>query len=246
MNKYMHKCFIKRKKGISMKKIFKGIRKKKLAFTLAEVLITLGIIGVVAAITIPMLRSAFYEKQTVSRLLETQSILSQAIKSAEEEYGEVGGWDITGQNEASAKVIADKIKPFLKLALDCGGMDAEGKCFSSSYYKFLNGTNHYELYAVSRSKYKFMLLNGTSFAVQPLFGNLNNFQINIDVNGPSKPNIVGKDLFLFQYNGETRSLYPMGAPSSIYSYRTTCSSKNSIGYGCAYYVTQFQNMKYLH
>ena len=228
-----------------MKKFFKGIRKKKLAFTLAEVLITLGIIGVVAAITIPMLRSAFYEKQTVSRLLETQSILSQAIKSAEEEYGEVGGWDITGQNEASAKVIADKIKPFLKLALDCGGMDAEGKCFSSSYYKFLDGTNHYELYTVSLSKYKLMLLNGTSFAVQPLFGNLNNFQINIDVNGPSKPNIVGKDLFLFQYNGETRSLYPMGAPSSIYPYQTNCT-KNSTGLGCAYYVTQFQNMKYLH
>ena len=218
--------------------------KKKLAFTLAEVLITLGIIGVVAAITIPMLRSAFYEKQTVSRLLETQSILSQAIKSAEEEYGEVGGWDITGQNEASAKVIADKIKPFLKLALDCGNFDENGACFPQSSYKALNGGSATN-YASERRKYKFMLLNGVSFTVQPIYRNLNNFQINIDVNGPSKPNIVGKDLFLFQYNGETRSLYPMGAPSSIYPYQTNCT-KNSAGLGCAYYVTQFQNMKYLH
>ena len=218
---------------------------KKAAFTLAETLITLGIIGVVAAITIPMLRSAFYEKQTVSRLLETQSILSQAIKSAEEEYGEVGGWDITGQNEESAKVIADKVKPFLKFALDCGGMDAEGKCFSSSSYKTLNGYKLSDKYSTNLAKYKFVLLNGSSVLFQPIGSNLNNIQVNIDVNGPSKPNIVGKDLFLFQYNGETRSLYPMGAPSSLYPYQTYCT-KNSTGWGCAYYVTQFQNMKYLH
>lgn len=58
--------------------------KVKCGFTLAEVLITLGIIGVVAAITIPTLIHTYYEKQTVSRLLETTSILSQAIKTSEE------------------------------------------------------------------------------------------------------------------------------------------------------------------
>ena len=41
--------------------------KVKYGFTLAEVLITLGIIGVVAAITIPGLMSKYYEHQTVAR-----------------------------------------------------------------------------------------------------------------------------------------------------------------------------------
>lgn len=60
-------------------------------FTLAETLITLGIIGVVAAITIPNLQKSYFEK-TVSTLRETQSILSQAIRMAEEENGDVSGW----------------------------------------------------------------------------------------------------------------------------------------------------------
>ena len=45
--------------------------KIKFAFTLAEVLITLGIIGVVAAMTIPTLMQKYYEKQTVAKLKET-------------------------------------------------------------------------------------------------------------------------------------------------------------------------------
>ncbi len=65
---------------------------KNNAFTLAEVLITLGIIGVVAAMTIPNLIQSNFEKRTVTILRETQSILSQAIRMAEEEYGDVSGW----------------------------------------------------------------------------------------------------------------------------------------------------------
>ena len=61
--------------------------KIKFAFTLAEVLITLGIIGVVAAMTIPTLMQKYYEKQTVAKLKETYSILSQALKSASQEEG---------------------------------------------------------------------------------------------------------------------------------------------------------------
>lgn len=41
---------------------------KKAAFTLAEVLITLGIIGVVAAMTMPSLIQNYQEKATVTKL----------------------------------------------------------------------------------------------------------------------------------------------------------------------------------
>lgn len=60
---------------------------KKSAFTLAEVLITLGIIGVVAAMTIPTLLAKYQEKQTVTKLKQTYSILSQAIRSVQEDVG---------------------------------------------------------------------------------------------------------------------------------------------------------------
>ena len=60
-------------------KLYKG-------FTLTEILITLGIIGIISAISIPALLQKNYEKRTIVKLRQTQSILTQAIKMAEEEY----------------------------------------------------------------------------------------------------------------------------------------------------------------
>lgn len=55
---------------------FKNI---KYGFTLAEVLITLGIIGVVAAMTMPSLIASHKEKETVSKLKKVYSTLSNAF-----------------------------------------------------------------------------------------------------------------------------------------------------------------------
>src|SRR5574344_629312 len=56
--------------------------KKHIAFTLAEVLITLAIIGVVAALTIPTLIKNYQQKQYETQLKKTYSTLSQAFQSA--------------------------------------------------------------------------------------------------------------------------------------------------------------------
>ena len=53
--------------------------KSKKGFTLAEVLITLGIIGIVAALTLPSLVSNYRKKVTAAKLKQTYSILSNAI-----------------------------------------------------------------------------------------------------------------------------------------------------------------------
>ena len=66
--------------------------KSKSGFTLAEVLITLGIIGVVAAMTIPTLIERYKEQELVTRWFKFYSLLQQAIKLAEEEYGDHTTW----------------------------------------------------------------------------------------------------------------------------------------------------------
>lgn len=58
------------------------------AFTLAEVLITLGIIGIVAALTIPSIISAYRKRVTETKLKQTYSILSTALTNAEAQLGE--------------------------------------------------------------------------------------------------------------------------------------------------------------
>ena len=135
----------------------------KLAFTLVEILITLGIIGVVAAMTIPNLIQNSIEKRTVSQLREVQSILSQAVRSAEEEYGDVTGWGLTGNNKQSALIIAERLKPYLKLAQDCGTNDNKFNCFPNVKYDLLSKNGKVNtIYATNEKYYKVKLLNGIS------------------------------------------------------------------------------------
>lgn len=58
---------------------------KKKAFTLAEVLITLGIIGVVAALTMPSLMSNYRRKVAETQLKQTYSILLNAVTKGEQQ-----------------------------------------------------------------------------------------------------------------------------------------------------------------
>ena len=60
---------------------------RKAAFTLAEVLITLGIIGVVAALTIPALIVNYKEKEIITKAKKNYSVAMQALQLAQAEYG---------------------------------------------------------------------------------------------------------------------------------------------------------------
>lgn len=72
--------------------------KKSNAFTLAEVLITLGIIGIVAAMTMPTLIQKNNNRVVETRLMKFYSAINQAIKMAEVDYGDKIYWweDVKG------------------------------------------------------------------------------------------------------------------------------------------------------
>ena len=63
------------------------VSSKKVAFTLAEILITLGIIGIVAALTIPTLISKYQEKVLENQFKKSYAILNQALLSAQSQFG---------------------------------------------------------------------------------------------------------------------------------------------------------------
>ena len=67
----------------------------RLGFTLAEVLITLGIIGVVAAMTMPSLITNYQKKQTISQLKKSYSVVSQALVSSQAENGNIEEWNLS-------------------------------------------------------------------------------------------------------------------------------------------------------
>lgn len=72
-----------------MKKSFE----KGYGFTLAEVLITLGIIGVVAALTLPNLLVNYRKTVTVNKVKKFYSMMSQATNASMAENGPMGSWD---------------------------------------------------------------------------------------------------------------------------------------------------------
>ena len=87
-------------------------------FTLAEVLITLGIIGVVAALTIPTLISSFNKKIVETRLVNFYSTINNAIELAEVEQGHISTWDYKSTIDIFERFLA----PYLKV-LKCEKTD---------------------------------------------------------------------------------------------------------------------------
>ena len=134
--------------------------KKNFGFTLAEVLITLTIIGVIAVLTIPNLMQKWQDQHTVSAVKEAYAILDNAFKMAIREEGAPvtdWAWPTTDwwYYKINGNYLAEKLMPFLKVKTYCGsvvnGSDEIVKsCFSFKgskqygdwkYYKALNGSN---------------------------------------------------------------------------------------------------------
>lgn len=65
---------------------------KYIAFTLAETLIVMGIIGVVAALTIPNLNSSTADKEKVAKVKKIYQNLDDAISRAHAVYGPQDEW----------------------------------------------------------------------------------------------------------------------------------------------------------
>ena len=211
---------------------------KKVAFTLAEVLITLAIIGVVAALTLPTLNKKIKDLREMSRLKQTYSTISQAIKLSQIEYGEVGTWGIEGVEVEDAELIANKLKPYLKIAIDCG-VTNDKKCIYDGKYKYLKEYNTNNAtssdYGRQNNYYKIVLQNGIAIWWRGGNSEVALIVVFIDLNGKKGPNCWGKDLFAFEYSEKSKAFVPFGHPNGTVPYTTSCTP-NSTGYGCTYYA----------
>ena len=142
-------------------------------FTLSEVLITLGIIGVVAAITLSSLIQKHKKLETTARLKKFYSIMGQAITLSENEYGALN--DLLEPN-ANKNKVEDWFNKYL-----------------SKYLEFeKSGKTTYRGFTV-------YLADGTSFYIWKA----NCTEIYFDTNGDKKPNTMGKDQFNFMLCSES-------------------------------------------
>ena len=224
--------------------------RKRTAFTLAEVFITLGIIGIVAALTLPTLTSRYQEKVFITRLEKTYSILVSAYKLAVEENGSSTGWGLSF-DEDGATLLAEKMKPYLNVTKDCG-IDKKQMCLPDRYYdykgQFLNyaGTQANSAYVVALADGTVLQFRGqdSSHALFP-----DGF-IYVDLNGKKRPNRYGVDVFGFDIYDDTLS--PMGQLHSKrntygWSYCKSATEESILAYGwaCTAWVLVNKNMDYI-
>ena len=112
---------------------------RRAAFTLAEVLITLGIIGVVAALTMPALIQNYTHSVAEARLKKFYSIMNQAILQSIVDNGEVESWtyfnddikdeegNIVNQADKNDESFQKYLAPYLKITHKKEAKDHSGK-----------------------------------------------------------------------------------------------------------------------
>ena len=212
---------------------------KKCAFTLAEVLITLGIIGVVAAITLPILVQNYQKKVTLERLRSTYSIISQAVRNSEVDNGPLETWDIpysvwgNGTYNAGKQFFEIYLKPYLKYVKECGYLTDE--CWPKEV-KAQNGLKATYRSAETNYTYSVVLSNGVVIGFAP--NNRGCMQIYTDINGRSNPNTIGKDnynIIIVAQRENASNIIKDVSKSGVYFFgsgfdRTKLLNDNS--YGC--------------
>lgn len=103
----------------------------KNGFTLAEVLITLGIIGVVAAMTLPTLLQKKHEKELISQTKKVYADINSAFLMSQHDYGVIGDNSFLFNATDDAKTVAKNLIKYFNGAKLCEKASQKG---CSTYY----------------------------------------------------------------------------------------------------------------
>ena len=166
-----------------------GLKFSTTAFTLVEVLVVIAIIGVVAAMSLPILLSgATSYKEQIAKVKKAYSALSNAYEKAQLTYDEADGWAALARanGEDESKFFADKMSEFLSISKkkDNVVLLFDGMLVTFNLNKYATDSVHY-----SGSRY---------------LGS-----IDVDIDGPEKgKNEYGKDKFVFDVTD--KGIYPEG------------------------------------
>ena len=175
--------------------------KKKFAFTLAEVLITLGIIGIVAAMTIPTLISNYQKKQTVTKLQKAISILNQAYKLSFDDVGEPTIEE--SFNMGSEQYFQTYWAPYIKVLTMCSTYNQCGYKKENPWVFANNNVSNTKVVTTDKRAtfytpdgFLYVIFTAMGDKTQPSGFKKNDLVI-VDINGHEGPNKFGRDVFFF-------------------------------------------------
>ena len=200
----------------------------KKGFTLSEVLVTLGIIGVVSAMTVPTLMQNYQRKTYVAQLHKFYNELSQASIRY---MAERNALNLKEAGLKSDTAVDNFLKSNFKVIKTC---TKQADCMAPSYKKMSGATS----WSSSRKMYM-VLASGASFGYGAVT-NSNDIAISfdLDINGQQGPNVVGRDFFVISLysNGLLDESVPHLAPATKEErenmYQSGCIANNANWTGC--------------
>lgn len=213
--------------------IFYKTKFKHLAFTLAEVLITLGIIGIVAAMTIPTLYGSMQKRQTVAKLQKAISLINQAYKLSYNDNGDLTASEVMGIG--TENYFNMYWAPYIKAEVcktytQCG--------YNSAFpLKKLNNTKYDIQVVAPDARTTFLTPEGSIFIILTYSGgdtiNVDS-NVFVDINGGKLPNTVGKDVFVLTriQNEHGVEIVPLGNTLPANKIDSNCTKGGSGSY-CA-------------
>ena len=193
---------------------------KSAAFTLAEVLVTLGIIGVVSAMTVPTLMQNYQRQSYVTQLHKTYNEFTQAFLQYKNDRNAL--W-LTEAGHTRHQDMMPFMKQYFKVVQECGTTSTP--CFASSYKNQNGGT--YVVDTLNRGgTYYGVLASGVSFGIMydaldtgTIYTDDFSYRIVVDINGKKGPNIYGRDLFVMY-------VFPDGV-IDVFQANPACRENNS-------------------
>ena len=192
--------------------------KVKLGFTLAEILITLGVIGVVAAMTIPTLMSAYNRHVVETRLYKIHSSFMQGIRMAQANSDSnftvqnptTGKEDVNGFSWENSKLVFDEyFAPVFKIS-HTYPKGTIFKVYSTDGQAQVNGAGDVNTYQIA-------LLDGTVLGFTKFGGQNTRFYLDITINPTRKKLISGRDTFFIQYSDDGEGNFQIYNPYSTIS-----------------------------
>lgn len=177
----------------------------KKGLSLAEILITVGIIGIVAVITIPTLINEHKKIVTVNKLKKNYTLFAQVVQMSERDNETVENWDYSLSNNEFAEKYFLPYLPNAKKSNNKYSIYALGGKQTSLFANILSGG-----YA---GAYMYSLPDGTLFGTCNAYSEYNPLFLSVivvDLNGIKGPNIAGKDVFHFALNRFTKKFEMLG------------------------------------
>lgn len=162
---------------------------KKFAFTLSEVLVTLGIIGVISALTVPTLVNNYQRKAQALQLRKIVNDIENSVDMLITEEGK-SSFSATSYYSNLDGFITNK----LKTIKTCSKSETN-ECFASENYSNINGNGSASAFTCDGNSY--VLASSAAICMTKSGSSV---KINVDINGQDGPNIGGRDMYVFMIN----------------------------------------------